>query len=201
MHCACCNFHFHYQPLGFYLSCCCDISLSAISLYHTGTIPTNTAGFWGDYACDPPLWLVESAFQYLASVQDTFDWIYVTGDLPPHDVWSETRESVVWNWAGNETPNTYTPPSPHRQPKPHPPTKATPTLTHLQPKPHPPYPPSTKAHEPYNYNKIVRKVIWLSQVTSRQSDANEFHLSQSHSLFQFYTDPFPSTLPCGITSM
>eukprot|EP00731_Ephydatia_muelleri_P019987 Em0012g812a len=85
----------HYDPLytpGLTNQCgqplCCRIPNAK------GTTPTNTAGFWGDYACDPPIWLVESAFQFLASVQDTFDWIYVTGDLPPHDVWSETRESV-----------------------------------------------------------------------------------------------------------
>ena len=52
--------------------------------------------------CDPPLWLVENAFQFLASIQNSFDWIYVTGDIPPHDVWSETRESVVWNWGKEE---------------------------------------------------------------------------------------------------
>ncbi|KAL5489340.1 hypothetical protein EMCRGX_G018423 [Ephydatia muelleri] len=86
----------HYDPLytpG--LTNQCGEPLCCRTPNAKGTIPTNTAGFWGDYACDPPLWLVESAFQYLASVQDTFDWIYVTGDLPPHDVWSETRESVL----------------------------------------------------------------------------------------------------------
>ena len=24
-----------------------------------------------------------------------FDWIYVTGDLPPHNVWNQTREDQV----------------------------------------------------------------------------------------------------------
>ena len=24
-----------------------------------------------------------------------FDWVYVTGDLPPHNVWNQTREEQV----------------------------------------------------------------------------------------------------------
>ena len=24
-----------------------------------------------------------------------FDWVYVTGDLPPHNVWNQTREDML----------------------------------------------------------------------------------------------------------
>ena len=33
--------------------------------------------------------------QYLASVQDTFDWVYWTGDVPPHNVWNQSRDYEV----------------------------------------------------------------------------------------------------------
>lgn len=53
---------------------------------------STAAGYWGDYNCDTPLQTLENLMQYLASNQDTFDWIYWTGDLPPHNVWNQSRD-------------------------------------------------------------------------------------------------------------
>lgn len=50
------------------------------------------AGKWGDYrSCDVPPRTLDNLFQHLKSIQDKFDCIYWTGDLPPHNIWSQTR--------------------------------------------------------------------------------------------------------------
>ena len=61
--------------------------------------PNNTtrpvAGYWGDEGCDLPLATANSLFEYLADHKDEFDWIYWTGDLPAHNVWSQTRSDQL----------------------------------------------------------------------------------------------------------
>ncbi|XP_064596702.1 sphingomyelin phosphodiesterase-like [Liolophura sinensis] len=50
------------------------------------------AGRWGDYrSCDLPLRTLENMLQYLSTIQDQFDLVYWTGDLPAHNVWNQTR--------------------------------------------------------------------------------------------------------------
>nr|XP_022336528.1 sphingomyelin phosphodiesterase-like [Crassostrea virginica] len=51
------------------------------------------AGLWGTVdTCDVPFSLVESLFQHLSSIQDQFDVVYFTGDLPPHNIWNQSKE-------------------------------------------------------------------------------------------------------------
>lgn len=49
------------------------------------------AGHWGSYSrCDLPLRTVENLLQNVAKV-GPWDWVYWTGDIPAHNVWSQTR--------------------------------------------------------------------------------------------------------------
>ena len=38
--------------------------------YFIGNTSSNKAGYWGDYACDLPLWTLENLLQHLASKSD-----------------------------------------------------------------------------------------------------------------------------------
>ncbi|XP_036450218.1 sphingomyelin phosphodiesterase [Colossoma macropomum] len=49
------------------------------------------AGHWGTYSkCDLPLRTVENLLQKLTKA-GPWDWVYWTGDIPAHNVWSQTR--------------------------------------------------------------------------------------------------------------
>ncbi|XP_070533264.1 sphingomyelin phosphodiesterase-like [Ptychodera flava] len=49
------------------------------------------AGKYGDYRnCDAPKILLDSLFQHLRT-SEKFDYILMTGDLPAHDVWNQSR--------------------------------------------------------------------------------------------------------------
>ncbi|XP_022092882.1 sphingomyelin phosphodiesterase-like [Acanthaster planci] len=49
------------------------------------------AGKWGDYrGCDTPTRVFENLLQYVAK-EHKIDFVYLTGDLPAHDVWNQTR--------------------------------------------------------------------------------------------------------------
>lgn len=49
------------------------------------------AGYWGTYSkCDLPLRTVEHLLEHLAK-SGPWDWVYWTGDIPAHNVWSQTR--------------------------------------------------------------------------------------------------------------
>lgn len=53
------------------------------------------AGKWGDYRfCDLPLWTVESMFEHIVNRED-FDFIYWTGDVGPHSVWENSKETQI----------------------------------------------------------------------------------------------------------
>ncbi|XP_056141127.1 sphingomyelin phosphodiesterase [Lampris incognitus] len=53
------------------------------------------AGYWGTYSkCDLPLWTVENLLQYAAKT-GPWDWVYWTGDIPAHNVWSQTRKQQL----------------------------------------------------------------------------------------------------------
>lgn len=52
------------------------------------------AGYWSDYrGCDSPLYMVEDAFDNVKKNHPKIDYIYQTGDIVPHNVWSTTKES------------------------------------------------------------------------------------------------------------
>ncbi|XP_075144544.1 sphingomyelin phosphodiesterase 1-like [Haematobia irritans] len=60
------------------------------------TLSTNTtgAGYWADYRnCDIPIYMVENAFDHIRATHKDIDYIYFTGDIIAHNVWSTSRES------------------------------------------------------------------------------------------------------------
>ena len=44
--------------------------------------------------CDTPLRTIESMYRHIASRHSDIDLIYWTGDLPPHDIWNQTRKEL-----------------------------------------------------------------------------------------------------------
>lgn len=49
------------------------------------------AGYWGTYSkCDLPLRTIENLLKNVAK-SGPWDWVYWTGDIPAHNVWSQTR--------------------------------------------------------------------------------------------------------------
>ena len=50
---------------------------------------------WGDYRkCDTPLRTIEAMYKHIAN-HHSIDLIYWTGDLPPHDIWKQSRQGNV----------------------------------------------------------------------------------------------------------
>lgn len=55
--------------------------------------PAAAAGRWGDYRkCDTPKRTVDNMLTHISTTHPDIDYILWTGDLPPHDVWNQTRE-------------------------------------------------------------------------------------------------------------
>uniref|UniRef100_A0AAR5Q9V9 Sphingomyelin phosphodiesterase n=1 Tax=Dendroctonus ponderosae TaxID=77166 RepID=A0AAR5Q9V9_DENPD len=51
------------------------------------------AGRWGSYEkCDAPKALLENMLQNIAFQHPDIDYILWTGDLPPHDIWNQTKQ-------------------------------------------------------------------------------------------------------------
>lgn len=50
------------------------------------------AGYWSDYrTCDTPRHLIVNTFDQIRKTHK-LNWIYHTGDVPPHNVWSTTKQ-------------------------------------------------------------------------------------------------------------
>lgn len=56
---------------------------------------TGNAGYWGGMKCDLPLRTLEAALDQVAAMN--LDFIIVTGDVPPHDVWNQSRSYNLLN--------------------------------------------------------------------------------------------------------
>ncbi|KAJ8912496.1 hypothetical protein NQ315_004003, partial [Exocentrus adspersus] len=57
------------------------------------TTKDKAAGKWGDYRkCDTPKITVDNMLQHIQETHPDIDYIIWTGDLPPHDIWNQTRE-------------------------------------------------------------------------------------------------------------
>uniref|UniRef100_A0A1A8I2K9 Sphingomyelin phosphodiesterase n=2 Tax=Nothobranchius kuhntae TaxID=321403 RepID=A0A1A8I2K9_NOTKU len=55
----------------------------------------SLAGHWGTYSnCDLPFHTVESLLENAARA-GPWDWVYWTGDIPAHNVWSQTRNQQL----------------------------------------------------------------------------------------------------------
>ncbi|XP_044735214.1 sphingomyelin phosphodiesterase isoform X2 [Chrysoperla carnea] len=53
----------------------------------------QAAGKWGDYRkCDTPKITIDNMLKHIADTHPDIDYIIWTGDLPPHDIWNQTRE-------------------------------------------------------------------------------------------------------------
>ncbi|KAK9870012.1 hypothetical protein WA026_006107 [Henosepilachna vigintioctopunctata] len=51
------------------------------------------AGKWGAYAkCDSPRILIENMLKHITEQHPDIDFIFWTGDLPPHDIWKQTKQ-------------------------------------------------------------------------------------------------------------
>ncbi|CAF1680569.1 unnamed protein product [Rotaria magnacalcarata] len=55
------------------------------------------AGFWGtSLHCDLPYWTAQAILEY-ASKTEEIDFIYYTGDTPPHNVWNQSRADQLYS--------------------------------------------------------------------------------------------------------
>uniref|UniRef100_A0A673Z0Y8 Sphingomyelin phosphodiesterase n=1 Tax=Salmo trutta TaxID=8032 RepID=A0A673Z0Y8_SALTR len=55
----------------------------------------RAAGFWGSYSkCDLPLRTVKNMLENAART-GPWDWVYWTGDIPAHNIWSQTRKQQL----------------------------------------------------------------------------------------------------------
>nr|XP_023022925.1 sphingomyelin phosphodiesterase-like [Leptinotarsa decemlineata] len=53
----------------------------------------QAAGKWGDYRkCDSPKITVDNMLDHIQETHPDIDYILWTGDLPPHDIWNQTKE-------------------------------------------------------------------------------------------------------------
>ncbi|KAF9900105.1 hypothetical protein EC991_007914 [Linnemannia zychae] len=56
--------------------------------------PKRKASSWGDYKCDSPIKLGVDLLKFVPNVANV-SFSILTGDVPPHDVWIQNRESVI----------------------------------------------------------------------------------------------------------
>eukprot|EP00158_Paraphelidium_tribonemae_P004517 Partr_v1_DN26801_c0_g1_i1_m40276 putative Sphingomyelin phosphodiesterase len=53
------------------------------------------AGMFGEYKCDTPAVLASSVLAKARELYPNYDFVIMTGDLPPHDIWATSHGSVV----------------------------------------------------------------------------------------------------------
>ncbi|KAH7055369.1 Metallo-dependent phosphatase-like protein [Linnemannia elongata] len=53
------------------------------------------AATWGDYRCDTPIKLTQDLMKFIRKEIPNIDFAILTGDVPPHDTWLETKETVT----------------------------------------------------------------------------------------------------------
>ncbi|KAG0033538.1 hypothetical protein BGZ82_006079 [Podila clonocystis] len=56
--------------------------------------PKRAASTWGDYKCDAPKKLGIDMLKYASTISHP-EFSIITGDIPPHTVWLETKETVA----------------------------------------------------------------------------------------------------------
>ncbi|KAG0213344.1 hypothetical protein BGX28_004682 [Mortierella sp. GBA30] len=57
------------------------------------TKPSRAASSWGDYKCDSPVKLGQDLLKFVPNVANV-SFAILTGDVPPHDVWLQDKETV-----------------------------------------------------------------------------------------------------------
>ncbi|XP_065819979.1 acid sphingomyelinase-like phosphodiesterase 3a [Labrus bergylta] len=66
-------------------------------------VPTANAGVYGDFLCDSPYLLIQSAFSHMAPLTQQDDFIIWTGDSPPHVPADELSTELVIQVISNMT--------------------------------------------------------------------------------------------------
>ncbi|KAM3843216.1 cyclic GMP-AMP phosphodiesterase SMPDL3A [Diretmus argenteus] len=66
-------------------------------------VPASQAGLYGDFLCDSPYRLIQSAFTHMAQVTPPLDFIIWTGDSPPHVPVGELSTDTVIQVISNMT--------------------------------------------------------------------------------------------------
>ncbi|KAF9144248.1 hypothetical protein BGX30_013426 [Mortierella sp. GBA39] len=72
----------------------CDQPMCCRKFSNSPAVPKRKASTWGDYHCDVPIKLGQNMMTYVPTVANISFGI-LTGDVPPHDVWAETQQTVV----------------------------------------------------------------------------------------------------------
>ncbi|KAI7863090.1 Metallo-dependent phosphatase-like protein [Spinellus fusiger] len=66
----------------------CNKPICCRSSYTDYSNITTPASLWGAYNCDTPISLIESMLEYIPTIEPNLAFGMLTGDLPPHEVWS-----------------------------------------------------------------------------------------------------------------
>ncbi|RWS30121.1 Sphingomyelin phosphodiesterase-like protein [Leptotrombidium deliense] len=62
----------------------------------TSVSPEKRSGYWGDYRnCDIPLRTFDQMLKHISLYHKDIDYVIWTGDIPPHDIWNQTREGQL----------------------------------------------------------------------------------------------------------
>ncbi|KAI8354462.1 Metallo-dependent phosphatase-like protein [Mortierella sp. GBAus27b] len=56
--------------------------------------PKRAASTWGDFKCDSPIKLTQDLLKSVSKVANV-SFSIMTGDIPPHDIWLQNKDSVV----------------------------------------------------------------------------------------------------------
>ncbi|KAF9399088.1 hypothetical protein BGX21_006794 [Mortierella sp. AD011] len=72
----------------------CDMPLCCRKYDDSPLTPTRAASSWGDYNCDSPVKLTQDLMSQVVKVAN-LSFAIMTGDIPPHDVWLETKETTM----------------------------------------------------------------------------------------------------------
>ncbi|XP_017775503.1 PREDICTED: sphingomyelin phosphodiesterase-like [Nicrophorus vespilloides] len=64
----------------------------------TEKVEVQRAGKWGTFGkCDTPQVLFEAMLSHIARQHPDIDYVIWTGDIPPHDIWNQTKEQNIDN--------------------------------------------------------------------------------------------------------
>ncbi|KAG0220411.1 hypothetical protein BGX33_000086 [Mortierella sp. NVP41] len=83
-----------YEP-GSEAACDKPICCRTYPTTNTTAPPKRAAATWGDYKCDTPVKLTRDLLKFIQAEFPAIDFAILTGDIPPHDTWLQTRETVV----------------------------------------------------------------------------------------------------------
>jgi len=72
----------------------CGLPMCCMNTSGLAASEETAAGYWGDYRCDVPMWTIQNMLENIRDQHGSeIDYIMITGDFPPHDVWKQSRDS------------------------------------------------------------------------------------------------------------